>query len=187
MAAAGAVPGTEIVAVDSMQVYRGMDIGTAKPTPAERAAVPHHGIDLCDPGDDFTVTEYRAAYDEAIDRIDARGARALLVAGTGLYLTAVLDRLDPPGRFPDVAADLEDEPDTSALHGRLEDLDPVAAAKIEPGNRRRVVRALEVTHRERPPVQLVRTRRRRLSPDRRRCSSACAGRAPRSPTASRRG
>ena len=145
MAAAGAVPGTEIVAVDSMQVYRGMDIGTAKPTPTEQATVPHHGIDLCDPGDDFTVTDYRAAYDEAIDRIDASDARALLVAGTGLYLTAVLDRLDPPGRFPDVAAELEDELDTSTLHGRLEDLDPAAAAKIDPANRRRVVRALEVT------------------------------------------
>ena len=74
MAAAGAVPGVEIVAVDAMQVYRGMDIGTAKPTPADRAAVPHHGIDLAIPATISPSREYHAAYDEAIDRIDARGA-----------------------------------------------------------------------------------------------------------------
>src|SRR4051812_20045149 len=86
MAAATAVPGTEIVAVDAMQVYRGMDIGTAKPTVADRAAVPHHGLDLADPTADFTLTDYRAAYDAAVATIPGR---PLLVAGTGLYLAAV--------------------------------------------------------------------------------------------------
>jgi tRNA dimethylallyltransferase len=140
MAAARAVPGTEIVAVDAMQVYRGMDIGTAKPSAADRAAVRHHCIDLVDPWVDFTVTEYRRAYDEAVGTITGR---PLLVAGTGLYLTAVIDRLDMPGVWPEVRAELAGE-DLGSLWRRLGELDPEAAARIEPGNRRRVVRALEV-------------------------------------------
>lgn len=141
MAAALAVAGTEIVAVDAMQVYRGMDIGTAKPSAADRAAVPHHGLDLADPSELFTVSDYRAAYDEAVPGI---AGRPLLVAGTGLYLTAVLDRLDLPGQWPELRAELESDADLDALHRRLGELDPVAAARIEPGNRRRIVRALEV-------------------------------------------
>ena len=96
MAAARAVAGTEIVAVDAMQVYTGMDIGTAKPTPDDRRAVRHHGIDLVDPSVDFTVSDYRRGYDGWIAGID----RPLLVAGTGLYLNAVVDRLELPGRWP---------------------------------------------------------------------------------------
>lgn len=140
MAAARDVPGTEIVAVDAMQVYRGMDIGTAKPTAADQAAVRHHCIDLVDPWVDFTVAEYRRAYDEAVGAISGR---PLLVAGTGLYLTAVVDRLDVPGVWPEIRAELAGE-DLSLLWRRLRELDPAAAARIEPGNRRRVVRALEV-------------------------------------------
>ncbi len=142
MAAALAVPGTEIVAVDAMQVYRGMDIGTAKPTAADQAAVRHHGIDLVAPTVDFAVTEYREAYDHAVATI---AGRPLLVAGTGLYLTAVLDRLAVPGQWPAVRDRLDAEPDVAALWARLDALDPVAAGRIEPGNRRRIVRALEVT------------------------------------------
>jgi tRNA dimethylallyltransferase len=142
MAAALAVPGTEIVAVDAMQVYRRMDIGTAKPSPADQAAVRHHGIDLVEPTVDFTVTDYRRAYDGALATI---AGRPLLVAGTGLYLAAVIDRLDVPGQWPDVRHRLEAEPDVAALWARLDALDPVAAGRIEPGNRRRIVRALEVT------------------------------------------
>lgn len=145
MAAATAVPGTEIVAVDAMQVYRGMDVGTAKPTAAERAAVVHHGLDLVDPAAEMTVAAFRTHCDAALAAIDARGHRALVVAGTGLYLTAVVDRLEPPGRWPDVRAELEAQPDTARLRARLAELDPAAAARIEPGNRRRIVRALEVT------------------------------------------
>jgi tRNA dimethylallyltransferase len=140
MAAARDVPGTEIVAVDAMQVYRGMDIGTAKPTAADQAAVRHHCIDLVDPWVDFTVAEYRRAYDEAVGAISGR---PLLVAGTGLYLTAVVDRLDVPGVWPEIREELAGE-DLSLLWRRLRELDPAAAARIEPGNRRRVVRALEV-------------------------------------------
>ena len=83
----------EIVSVDSMQVYRGMDIGTAKPTESERAEVPHHLIDLADPGERFTVARFQQEADAAIAAIEARGNRALLVGGTGLYVQAVVDRL----------------------------------------------------------------------------------------------
>ena len=141
MAAARAVPGTEIVAVDAMQVYRGMDIGTAKPTRADQRAVPHHGIDLVAPDVDFTVADYRRSYEQAVDAIDGR---PLLVAGTGLYLSAVIDRLDLPGRWPTVRAELATV-ETPALWARLDDLDPAAAARIGAGNRRRIERALEVT------------------------------------------
>jgi tRNA dimethylallyltransferase len=146
MAAATAVSGVEIVVIDAMQVYRDMDIGTAKPTSHDRAAVVHHCLDLADPNDEMSVTEFRRAYDSAIESIAARPpARALLVAGTGLYLTAAVDRLELPGTWPDVRATLESEPHTAALYARLNRLDPDAAARIEPGNRRRIVRALEVT------------------------------------------
>jgi tRNA dimethylallyltransferase len=140
VAAARVVDGTEIVAVDAMQVYRGMDIGTAKPGPEDRAAIAHHCLDLVEPSVDFTVADYRRAYDEAVSSI---AGRALLVAGTGLYLTAVIDRLDVPGVWPEIRAELDEEA-TSALWARLVELDPAAAGRIEPGNRRRIVRALEV-------------------------------------------
>jgi len=146
MAAAQAVPGTEIVAVDAMQVYRGMDIGTAKPTSEDRAAVVHHCLDLVEPTVEMSVTEFRQSSDAAIAAIDSRpSARALLVAGTGLYLTAVLDRLELPGTWPDVKAELGADPDTAAHFERLKSLDPDASTKIEPNNRRRILRALEVT------------------------------------------
>lgn len=141
MAAAVTVPGTEIVAVDAMQVYRYMNIGTAKPSAADRAAVRHHCLDLVDPSQEFTVADYQQAYRRAQCSIDGR---PLLVAGTGLYLTAVIDGLDVPGRWPEVRAELEGD-ELDALWSRLRVLDPVAAARIEPANRRRIVRALEVT------------------------------------------
>ncbi|HEY1280491.1 MAG TPA: tRNA dimethylallyltransferase, partial [Acidimicrobiales bacterium] len=144
MAAARAMADVEIVAVDALQVYRGMDIGTAKPTPADRAEIPHHGLDLAEPWEDVTVVEYLAAYDDAVAGIASRAHRPLLVGGTGLYLRAAVDRLQPPGEWPGVRMALEAEPDTAALHARLRQLDPDAAAKMEPSNRRRVIRALEV-------------------------------------------
>jgi tRNA dimethylallyltransferase len=138
-------PDVELVSVDAMQVYRGMDIGTATPTPAERQAVRHHLLDLADPAEPFSVADWRAAADAALADIAARGGRALLVGGTGLYLRALVDDLELPGRWPEVRAELEEEADTVALHGRLAEVDPVAAARMEPSNRRRVVRALEVS------------------------------------------
>jgi tRNA dimethylallyltransferase len=138
----------ELVSVDSMQVYRGMDIGTAKPSAAEQAEVPHHLLDLADPAEDFSVARFQTAADEAITAIEARGRRALLVGGTGLYVRAVVDRLTVPGEWPDLRAELDAEAaatGTDGLHRRLAAADPPAAARIDPSNRRRLVRALEVT------------------------------------------
>lgn len=148
MAFARRHPDSEIVAVDAMQVYRGMDIGTAKPTAADRTVVPHHCLDLADPGEEFTVADFAAAAGRALAEIHERGSRALLVAGTGLYLRAVTDPMDIPGRWPEVRAALEARAATEgseALHAELARLDPTAAARMEPSNARRVVRALEVT------------------------------------------
>ena len=142
---ARALGDVEIVSVDSMQVYRGLDIGTAKPTPAERTAVPHHLLDLVDVEDEFSVAEFQRAASRALADIASRGRRALLVGGTGLYLRAVIDDLELPGQYPEARAALAAEPDTAALHARLAALDPAAAARTTPSNRRRVERALEVT------------------------------------------
>jgi tRNA dimethylallyltransferase len=144
MHAARAHGGVELLAADAMQVYRGMDLGTAKPSPQERRAVRHHGIDLVDPGETFTVAQYQAEAARALHSIGQRAHRALIVGGSGLYVRAIVDHLTPPGEWPSVRAELEAEPDTSALHRRLERLDPTAAARMTPQNRRRIVRALEV-------------------------------------------
>ncbi len=139
----------DLVSMDSMAVYRGMDIGTAKPSAAVRAELPHHLVDLVEPAEDFTVSRFQCAARQALTRIWADGHRALLVGGTGLYLRSVIDDLNLPGRWPSVATRLECEADEpgglEALYGRLVRLDPRAATRIEPTNRRRVVRALEVT------------------------------------------
>lgn len=138
----------EIVSADSMQVYRGMDVGTAKPTVAERAEVPHHLLDLADPSEPFSVARFQAAAEEAIAGIEARGNRALLVGGTGLYVQAVVDRLTVPASFPAIRAELEAEAaghaGVAGLYRRLAVADPKAASRIEPANSRRIVRALEV-------------------------------------------
>jgi tRNA dimethylallyltransferase len=135
----------EVVTVDSMQVYRGMDIGTAKPTPADRAEIPHHLLDLADPGEEWSLARWAAHARRAVAEIESRHHRALLVGGTGLYFQALVDRLCLPGRYPAVQRQLEGEADTTALYRRLEAVDPLAASRMEPANRRRVIRALEVT------------------------------------------
>jgi tRNA dimethylallyltransferase len=140
----------ELVSVDSMCVYRGMDIGTSKPSRRERAEIPHHLLDLVDADEEFTVSQFQQAARLALDEIAGRGRHALLVGGTGLYLRAVVDGLRFPGRFPAVKAELESELSEGRaavpqLHARLAALDPQAAARMEPTNARRVVRALEVT------------------------------------------
>jgi tRNA dimethylallyltransferase len=137
-------PDVELVSIDSMQVYRGMDIGTAKPTAAEQAEVPHHLIDLVDPDTDFTVARFQRAFINALDAIEARDHRAVLVGGTGLYLRAAIDQLAIPGRYPDARRELDSEP-TDVLHERLVALDPAGATRVTATNRRRIVRALEVT------------------------------------------
>ena len=133
-----------IVAVDAMQVYRDMNIGTAKPTLSDQSLVPHHCIDLVDSHERFTVAEFKKSATEALVDIDKANGRALLVAGTGLYLTAVIDDLVLPGEFPETRATLEQEPNTALLFEQLAQLDPIAVEKIERSNRRRIIRALEV-------------------------------------------
>lgn len=148
MAFARERPDVEIVAVDALQVYRGLDIGTGTPSASDRAAVPHHGIDLVTPDVEFTVAEFATEFARVENDAAARDARLLVVGGTGLYLRTVLDRVQLPGQWPEVRRQLELElvaVGPVALHARLTELDPVAAGRIEPGNGRRTVRALEVT------------------------------------------
>ncbi len=140
--------GIELVSVDAMAVYRGLDIGTAKPDPTERAGLAWHLLDCADPGEEFSVARFQQLGAHALAGIAARGRRAVLVGGTGLYHRALLDGLTIPPRYPEVAAGLEEEAEAdglAALFARLRALDPRAASRVEPGNRRRIVRALEVT------------------------------------------
>lgn len=137
---------TEVVAVDAFTVYRGMDVGTAKPDAATRARVPHHLIDVLDPSEELTVVRFRDLAREAIAAVHARGAMALLVGGSGLYWRAVVDDLSFPPTDPDVRRAVEERHsgDADAAHAELAERDPVAAADIGARNLRRLVRALEV-------------------------------------------
>lgn len=144
MAVAQRLGDVELISIDSMQVYRNMDIGTAKPTARDKASVVHHLLDLVDSDEEFTVAQFRDEYFQSIAAIGANGNRALLVGGTGLYHRVVIDEFDLPGEWPAVRDELDHEPDTQALYGRLERLDLPAATKIDSGNRRRIIRALEV-------------------------------------------
>ena len=133
----------DVASCDSMLVYRGMDIGTAKPTAAQRASVPHHLLDLADPSERFTVARFQ---EEARDVLES--SRCVLVGGSGLYFRAVVDELRFPPEDPAVRAALEAEADAlgaDQLYARLADIDPVAAARIDPANVRRTIRALEVS------------------------------------------
>ena len=143
MHVAQVVRDAEIIAVDAMMVYRGMDIGTGKPTTADQNQVPHHCLDLQDASERFTVADFQQHANEALTSIASRDGHALLVAGTGMYLQAVIDGFTLPGEFPEIRAELESLP-VEELFGRLSAVDPEAAAKIEPTNSRRLVRALEV-------------------------------------------
>lgn len=137
----------ELVSVDAMQVYRGMDIGTAKPSIEERRRVPHHLVDVVEPSVEFSVAEFVHLATETLDAVVARGALPIMVGGTGLYARALVDRLEIPGSWPDIRRRLESEVErlgAEVLHRRLRDADPMAAARMEPGNARRIVRALEV-------------------------------------------
>jgi tRNA dimethylallyltransferase len=139
--------GAEIVSVDSTTVYRGMDLGTAKPGAGLRARVPHHLIDVADPSESFTVARYQELGRGAVEAIRGRGHRVLLVGGSGLYFRALVDDLVFPPTDPEVRGALEREAElvgARGLHDRLAATDPAAAEKIEPDNVRRTVRALEV-------------------------------------------
>ena len=147
----------EIVSADSRQVYRGMDIGTAKPTPEERGRVRHHLIDVADPGERYDALRYQREARAALGEIRARGRVALVVGGTGLYVRALLDGLDLAslGHDPEIRARLESK-DPAALHERLRSLDPDAASSVDPRNRRRLIRYLEAATIAGGPVPRVR-------------------------------
>jgi len=137
---------TEIVAVDAFTVYRGMDVGTAKPSVADRALVPHHLVDVLDPAEELTVVRFRALARSAIAEVHARGATPLLVGGSGLYWRAVVDDLAFPPTDPTVRSRVEERfaGDAVAAHTALAEVDPRAAETIGARNIRRLIRALEV-------------------------------------------
>jgi tRNA dimethylallyltransferase len=149
-AGSGADGGTapaEIVNADAYQLYRGMDVGTAKVPPEERRGIAHHQLDVLDPHEDASVARYQSEARRDLDAIAARGARAVVVGGSGLYVRALLDHMDFPGTDPAIRAVLEERAEREgrrALHAELARLDPEAAASIGPQNTRRIVRALEV-------------------------------------------
>jgi tRNA dimethylallyltransferase len=139
--------GAEIISADAMLVYRGMDIGTAKPTPEERARVRHHLVDVVDPGEEFSVARFQPMARDAIADVLSRGRSPLLVGGSGLYFHGVVDEFIFPPTDQGVRHRLEGEAAAvglPALYQRLMDQDPAAAARVQPANLRRIVRALEV-------------------------------------------
>lgn len=141
--------GAEIVCADSRTIYRGMDIGTAKPSPAARAQRPHHLLDVADPAETFTLADYQRLAMEAIAGVHDRGRTTVLTGGTGLYIRAVVDHVAVPAVAPDwdlrnrLAAE-ERDGGPGTLHQKLLAIDPEAAERIDPRNVRRVIRALEV-------------------------------------------
>ena len=143
----GAHDQVEILAIDAMTVYRGMDLATAKPTRTERSEVSYHLLDIVEPSEEFTVAQFQEAARVAAADVWRAGHKVLYVGGTGLYGRAVLDDLALPGQYPSVRALLDERvPDElPALYAELEALDPLAASRMEPTNARRIVRALEVT------------------------------------------
>ena len=152
--------GGEIVSGDSMCVYRGMDIGTAKPSREERNLTPHHLIDIKDPAEPFSVVEFQQLAGEAINQINQRGKLPILVGGTGLYIQALLEgyQFSPTGKTPLrttlAASDVADQngTPTEKLYQQLTGLDPISAARIHPHDRKRILRALEVTTTENRPL-----------------------------------
>ena len=140
--------GAEIVSADSQQIYRGLDVGTAKPTPQERSRARHHLLDVADPEEQLDAARFARLADGAIADIAARGKRAIVAGGTGLWIRALLrGLLDAPGASPELRAELREDFEklgAPALHQRLAQVDPEAAARILPNDRVRIERALEV-------------------------------------------
>ena len=149
----------EIVSLDSRQIYREMDIGTAKPTPDQRGAVPHHLIDCVDVDQPFSVAEYQRLADTAIAEIRERGKPAMAVGGAGLYFRGIIDGLfDGPGADEEIRAKLQQEADehgNAVLHERLRRCDPETANRVHPNNRVRVIRALEVYELTGKPISVL--------------------------------
>ncbi|MCL1820316.1 MAG: tRNA (adenosine(37)-N6)-dimethylallyltransferase MiaA [Oscillospiraceae bacterium] len=153
--------GGEIVSCDSMQVYRGMDVGTAKPTVDERKGVPHHMIDICDPSEMYSAARYAEEAAACIDEILKRGKVPIITGGTGLYLNALIYGLHPsPGRL-NIRSEIENRPN---LHDELRKVDPDAAAKLHPNDKRRIVRALEVYYAGGDPISQLHEKSREMPP-----------------------
>jgi tRNA dimethylallyltransferase len=151
----------EIVSADSMQVYRGMDIGTAKPTLAQRAEVPHHLVDVADPDEKFSAGRFVAGAEEAIRGIRKKGRLPLVAGGTGMYIRSLLRGLDALPADPGVRARLTrrwEEDGGKALYRELRRIDPVSAGKIHPSDRARVVRSLEVAEMTGEPASAQKAR-----------------------------
>jgi tRNA dimethylallyltransferase len=152
----------EIISADSRQVYRYMDIGTNKPSPAERESVPHHVIDVVDPDEDFSLAMYHQLAKAALEDIRQKDKLPLLVGGSGLYVWSLIEGWEIPEVPPDqkLRRQLEsraEQEDSQSLYRELQDIDPMAAAKINPSNIRRIVRALEIYYATgQPPSQLQR-------------------------------
>lgn len=146
----------EILSLDSMALYRGMDVGTAKPTLDERARVPHHLLDLIEPHEEYSVAQYVEAAGQCVDEIERRGRRPLFVGGTPLYLKALLRGLfEGPPADPPLRRRLEEQArqeGSESLHRRLARVDPVAANRLHPNDTRRLVRALEVFEKTGRPI-----------------------------------
>lgn len=153
----------EIISADSMQVYRGMDIGTAKASPAERQRVVHHLLDVVDPDQPFNVADYVRLAEEVLDRLRGKGKVPLLTGGTGLYIDALLKGF----LFPDTSADetiraelqAQGDREPASLHQKLAEVDPVSAKRLHPNDLRRIIRALEVYYRTGEPISSLQKKR----------------------------
>ncbi len=147
----------EVISADSMLVYRGMDVGTAKPTPEEMQGIPHHLIDIVNPDEEFSVAMYQSAAEKLITEITGRGNLPLLVGGTGLYVRSVIDHYDftPAPRDEGLREKLKQQAATmgaEAMHRKLAAVDPASAARLHPNDTRRVIRALEVYYQTGKPI-----------------------------------
>ncbi len=156
--------GAEIISADSMQVYKRMDIGTAKPSREERKSVPHHLIDLVEPDQNFSVADYQRCFEQTITSIRIKGKLPLLTGGTGLYIRACIQafNLEPGEPLPDLRRKLKEEAErfgTDYIHQKLAKIDPGAAAKIHPNDARRLIRALEVFQITGVPISQLQKRR----------------------------
>lgn len=159
--------GGEVVGADASQLYRGMDIGTAKLPPGERRGVPHHQIDVLDVTEEASVAAYQRHARADLEGVRSRGRHPVVVGGSGLYVRALLDRLEIPPTDPDVRRRIEERAErtgTAAVYAELVALDPDAAAVVEPNNRRRIVRALEVVELTGRPFSATMPRREFVHP-----------------------
>lgn len=158
----------EIVSADSMAVYRGLEVATAKPSPEQRARVPHHLIDVADPRFPFTVADYRRLALQAIADIESRGKLPLVVGGTRLYIVALTSGFfEGPGADPDLRRRLQElalHEGTEALHRRLAQVDPAAAARLAPRDLKRIIRALEVYELTGTPISQLQADSQRTPP-----------------------